>query len=420
MRRVLIFLFAFVPLLAFAQRYPENRYGDQTSYYTGGTPLVGDVITSGTNICEAAVTSDVAPGDLIIHSGATYPQGTQTPSTLFLAGGLDEKYITVSDYTVGSTDTVTTTVNASALAALVEGTDFDCITSNAVCATNLAAAMTAQSGISATAVGSVVYLTPDQCPTWGLYTAVADGGADGTFGTSTNGTDGVVSIGEDWRFCFDDDRDTCIFTDTDDSLRINVGSTTRIQVLSSTTTIAHPLNMQNNYIYATANALELGGNVTPSHGDTSGQVVTSGTLEVNGILYADADFVQTGPNGQTSTETYNSEVLTFAASPGDATKTTTGLVPDGAFLDAITTRVLVQGTNCTSFDIGDGADVDIFGAAIALTVGTTTTPADNTANVFNPQWDGGAEVTLTANGGNCFDLSVRVSASYRTFTAPTN
>jgi hypothetical protein len=386
-----------------------------------------DAKLGGNNICQSAPTSDVAPDDLIVSSAPAYPQGTQTASDLILAGGLDEKYITVDDYTLATTDTVTTTVNDTALAALVEGTDFDCITSNAVCATNLAAAMTAQSGITAAAVGAVVYLTPIQCPTWGLSTAVADGGVDGAFATATNGTDGVVRLGSDLdlngahALIVDADGDSLIEAAGDDIVDFDAGGVTRLRLQNTQVKTWVPFEMNGQRVWDDGAAVDIGstGGCSPSVvADAAGNVCMGGDSEVVGSL------AQSGSNGQTiERDPDQCQTLTFAANPGDATKTTSSLVPDGAWLYSISTRVLVQGTNCTDFDIGDGTSVNIFGDAIAVTAGTTTTNADAEATYANPigvSPAGDMDVTLTANGGNCFDLSVRVCPVYETFGAPAN
>jgi hypothetical protein len=114
------------------------------------------------------------------------------------------------------------------------------------------------------------------------------------------------------------------------------------------------------------------------------------------------------------------QVLTFAADPGDASKTTSGLVPLGATSMVITAYTVVAGTNCTSADYGDPTGgVNDYGDAISVSAGATVTPADYKANL-NYNTISGEEVIITANGGNCFDLSVRIVAYYCTWTAPTN
>jgi hypothetical protein len=127
-----------------------------------------------------------------------------------------------------------------------------------------------------------------------------------------------------------------------------------------------------------------------------------------------------GGGGGAATVAKSTQTLTFASGAGDASKATTSLVPDGAWLISVTTRTLVTGTGCTGVDYGDGTDQDLFGAGVALTAGTTTTTADATATFANPLFTGGADVTITALTANCVDLSVKVIAYYFTVPAPTS
>jgi hypothetical protein len=131
-----------------------------------------------------------------------------------------------------------------------------------------------------------------------------------------------------------------------------------------------------------------------------------------------------GMNGSYKHCTRNQKILTFAANPGDASKITSGLIPDGATDIGITTRTLVTGTNCSDVDYGDGTSQNLYGDAIALTAGTTTNSSDFTANIqpnaFIPE-----ELKITGTDGagglaNCYDLSVRIEAYYCTYVAPTN
>jgi hypothetical protein len=76
-------------------------------------------------------------------------------------------------------------------------------------------------------------------------------------------------------------------------------------------------------------------------------------------------------------------------------------------------------TGATSFDIGDGTDVDRWGAAIALTSGTTTSLANIT--ISNPVYYAAAtNVVLTANGANFTAGAVRLTVHYLTLTAATS
>ena len=102
-----------------------------------------------------------------------------------------------------------------------------------------------------------------------------------------------------------------------------------------------------------------------------------------------------------------------------ASVVTTGLIPAGVDLHGVSLRVVTLITGATTFDAGDGTDVDRFGAAIALAAGTTKTPADATADPTG--WLAAArEVTLTANGAPFSAGAVRVCALYAQLTAPTS
>lgn len=144
-------------------------------------------------------------------------------------------------------------------------------------------------------------------------------------------------------------------------------------------------------------------------------VTTTGNVTVGGSL------IKTGTSGETSTCGWHESTLTFAANPGDASKTWSSAFPQGASSPFhVVTKTLVAGTNCTSVSYGDNTapGVGMFGTTIAVAAGTTTTDASWTGQMASPQLTA-SDVKITANGGNCFDLSVRVAVHYCTSTAPT-
>jgi len=108
----------------------------------------------------------------------------------------------------------------------------------------------------------------------------------------------------------------------------------------------------------------------------------------------------------------NTERLTFAANPGDASKVTTSLCPATVTILGITTHVVTAATNCASVDIGDGADVDMFGAATGIADDTKTDNSDATAYTRLGFQSAAFNVTITANGGNCFDGVWDVTCHY--------
>ena len=87
------------------------------------------------------------------------------------------------------------------------------------------------------------------------------------------------------------------------------------------------------------------------------------------------------------------------------TSTTTIQVPAGAVVASCTCYVSTAVTNAASFDIGDGTDVDRFGATIAVAAATGTTRASWTAPVGDTPIGSYSRaaahnIVFTANGGN--------------------
>ena len=101
-----------------------------------------------------------------------------------------------------------------------------------------------------------------------------------------------------------------------------------------------------------------------------------------------------------------------------ATVTASSLIPDGALIVGVTVRVTTTITGATSFDIGDGTDVDRWGVTIGLPSGTTTTGADFTSGTVEILLAAG-DVVLTANGPDFSAGAVRIVAYYMDLTAPT-
>jgi len=115
------------------------------------------------------------------------------------------------------------------------------------------------------------------------------------------------------------------------------------------------------------------------------------------------------------------KATTLLSALSGATATATDLIPANALLLAVVTRVTTEITGATSFDIGDGSDVDRWGAGIALAAGTTTDDGDYTAaGAVGQQIVAAQSVVLTANGSNFTAGAVRVTVYYIDATAPTS
>lgn len=99
-------------------------------------------------------------------------------------------------------------------------------------------------------------------------------------------------------------------------------------------------------------------------------------------------------------------------SPSGATATATNLIPAGGVLVlGVTVRVTTALGGATSFEVGDGTDVDRWGTAVAVALDTTTSIANFTITspVYYPT---ATSVVLTANGSNFSSGVVKVSVHY--------
>lgn len=95
-------------------------------------------------------------------------------------------------------------------------------------------------------------------------------------------------------------------------------------------------------------------------------------------------------------------VSTTLSGLSGASATATGLIPDGAIVVGVSTRVTVAlGTdNSTSgYTVGDGSDADRWGAVTGTAVGTSSNNTDWTGTTVQA-FTSAANVVLTAAGGN--------------------
>lgn len=147
---------------------------------------------------------------------------------------------------------------------------------------------------------------------------------------------------------------------------------------------------------------------------TSGNKTITGNLTVTGTSNITGNMGQGGSGGRGQNITYKSKEEEITSLSGASVSTSGFIGTDGVVL-GVTVRVTDTITGATSFSIGDGTDVDRFGANIALTSGTTTRLGDHTAT---PPflYTGSMDVVLTANGSNFTGGSVIVGLYYYTLT----
>jgi hypothetical protein len=100
-----------------------------------------------------------------------------------------------------------------------------------------------------------------------------------------------------------------------------------------------------------------------------------------------------------------------------ASYTTTIAIPAYAHLIGVTTRVTTEVTGATDYDVGDGSDVDLWGAAVGVTLGSESRTADFTNIAAVGPAATSRTVTLTANGSNFTAGVIEICLHYLTTEA---
>jgi len=142
----------------------------------------------------------------------------------------------------------------------------------------------------------------------------------------------------------------------------------------------------------------------------------NGIVAVNSTLEA-TEFTTLGANDEGSTLKTVSTLLTNLTG---ADTVAAGLIPDGAFLIGVSTRIdtaFGASNGTTGYQVGDG-DVDRWGNIGAITQGTRSDNTNATADATG-FYTAASDVTITAVGGN-FDGTgdLRVVVHYLDITAP--
>ena len=155
-------------------------------------------------------------------------------------------------------------------------------------------------------------------------------------------------------------------------------------------------------------------------------LTVEGASTVNQDLTTDADVqfnqVQTASTvvqttkSATTTTTFREESVTFSGGGGDASKTTVAnMFVQGEILIGLSSRVTTTGTNCAGYHIGiTPADIDLFGADIGVSQGTTSDNSDWTSQISYPT-DASLPIIVTGTDGagtptNCVNMVVAITA----------
>ena len=189
------FAFLVVAMLAWAGASAQvNIYTTPPIFNAGSVPITGGTLSG---VGKDTMASDAAARQTTFAGANAYPQATvnTTGGALAISAGIGRRIVTVVDYSLidAATDTITITINGTANVGTEganDATHWKAETSNAVTATNIATWAEQLSGVSATSVGAVVYITGD-ATTYSLTIATSMAAGEGTV---TSGTDGNLTI----------------------------------------------------------------------------------------------------------------------------------------------------------------------------------------------------------------------------------
>lgn len=447
--------------------YEEWVSADKIRRVIGDVEL--DIYETGDLVCALPETStDADPVDMIIKGANAYSQATvnQTAGDLILSAGVGVYSVTIDDWNNCSGDNVNLQANFSNNV-LVEGSEWTAATDNATTATSLAAAADALSGFTAVAVGDVVYVTFDE-----TITNVNFNDGDATCTTMDENNTGFVRVPN--RFAIGADNGDYILTDNSTWYFYVGGASDSFRIANTLVSSLKDFDLADGKNFQLGGNSYIGANngwnqLVIAPGSAEGNILLIGAYDANtkqydhgsdytnpalvihsvedpntenqefvslehnttnpqfkvGDGYGDFQFDGDSGYGEATWIRTNREQVTFAANPGDASKVTTALCPQGSVVQGISARVSTAGTNCADMDIGDGVDQDRYGDAIAVTADTTTDNSDATADWRDACAGAACNVTVTGTNGaggaaNCFDMVVDLVCHYTWVSAQTS
>jgi len=209
---------------------------------------------------------------------------------------------------------------------------------------------------------------------------------------------------------------TALYSDANYQLDLRYAANPNVFNVYGTYTSA--TNYERGFLRTTAAAVEVGtekgsggGTARPLNFYTDGvlreQIDTSGNIS------------HLGANSQATNVKQATAVVTTTAA---ATATATNLIPAGSMVVGVSCRNLLAVTGdagFTGYSVGDGSDVDRWGANVNPAINETTDLTDCTITSV-PIYATAASVVLTQVGGSTFvaDKTVRVTVHYISITAP--
>lgn len=419
--------------------FTSNATANNIDLSMGDIKTVDDIYGAARATDAAPQTMTISPQQVVVTPGATNTTG----ASIVLSPGMGARTITATGITIAATTGDTITIvpyfDGAALTTCTKtegdgtGGTFDCdgAGTQAQCLANLAAVYVATPCTGVTVTSTATAMTFAVTPGTSDYLTVVS--SDNTNLPVTSGADGSLKVSGGTL------KGYCFSNTTANRTILYRGDCSTAGFLES-----YSVQATNFYTNAISRAVTgpqviTGGQTTDAGTNTAIQVgsyrefltagakvfqVFNNTLE-RFFVDLNGTFSQIFPKGQTTNYTYNVQSVAFAADPGDASKTITGLIPLGATLLSVTGRAVTPTTNCTTckvgLDMGAGLDDDMLAALWECDVNDTLlTTATATANwVGGCLKAGGCDLVVTGNGGNCFGGSLAFTATYLTATAAT-
>lgn len=268
------------------------------STFSGGT-LSSDLDLDGNNIIgtndfyPATLASDTAPNDAVMKPGQNaYSEATVNTAgghTMFCSGTGVRK-IAIVQATAGG-NTLTFSVDGTRTTVTTD-TEWNCTTDNSTCAGELETYLDANiAGLTATAVGTDVYLVPG-VTTCDIVLTSANGG--GTAFVVTSGVSGYINLyGQRLSFDIDDGTapDTyCTGADSLDRITCYVNGTRTFRIQQGSVVFeGTSANFSNVFIYNASAALEFGSDHAVGHSLAGGDVSFGADVGIINDLFVDND-----------------------------------------------------------------------------------------------------------------------------------
>lgn len=251
---------------------------------------------------------------------------------------------------------------------------------------------TARADISATNAVQITHTGPT------MNVLRGDGTAGGGISTSTGTFDTAVLVADGSTgvpsIAFTNDPDTGVYRIGNGRVGLTCDGTTRLDVNATRTLFVNRLEPD------ATNTRDIG---------QSGNMFRTGYFGTSVVVQtANASTVQ------------RKQATVQSSAMSGASVTLTNLIPAGSAVVGVTvhpTTAITSGDGATTYNVGDGTDVDRWGAAIAFASDVTLA---NITITSVPIYAAATSVVLTAIGGTFNAGVVRVTVHYDTITAATS